>query len=331
MNTRILSDSDIRELLPMEVCIGLMEEALQAASKDEIVVPLRKGIPFPDKTGVFGLMPALSKDPQASCVKVVNVTSANHGKGYDSHLGVILYFEGEYGQLRTILDASSITALRTAAASGFATKLLAREDARVLAMFGSGVQAREHVDAVVAVRPIERVLVSTLSSKNAVEFKKHVESKHAVEVVLETTPEAMSAQADIICTATSSKEPVLFGDWLRPGVHINAVGACVRPNRELDHVAVQRSKLFTDRKESILAEAGDFLIPLEAGHIQETHLLGEVGEVALGRIPGRQSDSDITLFKSLGFAAEDLAVARYLTRVAEERNRGHDMYIGGRV
>lgn len=331
MSTRILSDVDVRALLPMEECIDLMEETLRAASHGEFMVPLRQGLPFPKGGGLLGLMPALSTEPRASGVKVVNVMPGNHGTGYDSHLGVVLYFDGEYGRLRGIIDATSVTAIRTAAASGAATRALARKEASVLGLFGSGVQARTHLEAMLAVRPIRRILVYTLNAENGERFKQAMESRFGVEIELCSRPEEVCVAADILCTTTSSKTPVFQGEWLKSGTHINAVGACLRPDRELDTKTVIRSRLYTDRRESLWAESGDVLIPLEERAIDESHLVGEIGEVFAGDITGRGSEEEVTLFKSLGFAAEDLAAARYLVEAADGENRGLSLDLGGRV
>jgi ornithine cyclodeaminase len=308
MNVLVLSHADVVRLLTMESCIEVMAEALRTTSQGDAVQPLRSVVWMPDRTGMIGLMPGFLGTPASLGLKVVSIFPGNHGTGFDSHQGVVMLFDIQHGSPLAIMDASSITAIRTAAASGVATRALARPDAGDLAILGSGVQAATHLAAMRAVRPIRRVRVWSRSLANAQRFAE--QSPVAVEVM--PTARAAVEGADLVCTTTASREPVLEGAWLRAGAHINAVGACFAVARELDTAAVVRSRLIVDRRESTLNESGDFLIPRAEGAIGDDHIAGELGDVLLGRAVGRRGPDDVTLFKSLGIAVEDLAAAHFL-------------------
>jgi ornithine cyclodeaminase len=228
------------------------------------------------------------------------------------------------------MDASSITAIRTAAVSAVATRALSRRDSFELAMIGSAVQARTHIDSIRLVRPIRRVRVWSRNAGHAASFADAARRRHP-DLAIETFREARDAvrNADIICTTTASREPVLMGEWIPEGAHINAVGASAASARELDSGAVARSRFFVDRRESALNESGDFLLAKRDGLIGDDHILAEVGEVLIGRHPGRTSDKEITLFKSLGLAIEDLASAHHIYERAMREGRGVRVELGG--
>jgi len=329
MKTLIVSQREVPGLLPMNECIDLMAETLKTTSRGDAVLPLRSMVRIPDGSGLLGLMPAYLGAPALLGLKVVSVMPGNHGTPYDSHQGVVILFETEHGRLLAVVDATSITAIRTAAVSGAATRLLAREDAGDLAILGSGVQARTHLEAMRAVRPLRRIRVWSRNPENARAFATRESSGDGLAV--EAMPDARTAVqgADLICTVTSSKEPVLRGDWIAPGAHINAAGACFASSRELDTKAVVKSRLFVDRRESAKNESGDYLIPFHEGAIGEDHIVGELGEALLGRIAGRRDPAEITLFKSLGIAVEDLAAAHHIYRAALDRNAGVSIEMGG--
>jgi ornithine cyclodeaminase len=240
-----------------------------------------------------------------------------------------LLFEAEHGGLLAVIDATQITAIRTAAVSGVATDLLARADAGDLAILGSGTQARTHLDAMHAVRKLRRVRAWSPNPERLRRFTDCASSRLSMSV--EDAPSAHAAVegADIVCTVTSSKQPVLMGEWLTPGAHVNAVGSSDPAARELDSDAVARARLYVDRKESTLAEAGDFRIPRAEGRFDDGHILGELGDLLLGRVAGRVSATDITLFKSLGIAIEDLASARHVYEQALKLNVGTRVDFGG--
>jgi ornithine cyclodeaminase len=324
MKVLFLNERDVHALLEMPACIALMHEALATLARGDAVQPLRSLVRLPDGSGLLGLMPGYLGEPRAFGLKVVSVMPGNHGTAYDSHQGVVMLFDTRHGSPRAIIDASSITAIRTAAVSGVATRALARDTAGDLAILGSGVQAATHLAAMRAVRKIRRVRVWSRSQANAQRFA----DKSPIPVEVMATARAAVDGADLICTTTAAREPVLEGAWLAPGAHINAVGACFAATRELDTPAVARARLIVDRKESTLNESGDYLFAKKDGAIGEDHILGELGDLLLGRFAGRRSADDVTLFKSLGIAIQDLAAAHYVYTQAVARGGGVSVPLG---
>jgi ornithine cyclodeaminase/alanine dehydrogenase-like protein (mu-crystallin family) len=275
------------------------------------------------------MMPAYLQDLQIMGLKIVSVFPGNHGTEYDSHMGAVMIFETKHGQPLAIMDATEITAIRTAAVSGVATKLLAREGAGDLAILGSGTQARTHLEAMLLCRKIRRVRIWSRNSENARQFVERESRRHNITVELMPTVQAAVQGADIICTTTSSPDPILPGQHLSPGAHVNAVGSSVPFARELDTEAVVKSRLFVDRRESTVNEAGDFLIPKKEGAIGDDHIQGEIGDLLLGRVMGRKSEQEMTLFKSLGLAVEDLASANHIYKKAIAAGVGTKVELGG--
>ncbi|HEU4994833.1 MAG TPA: ornithine cyclodeaminase family protein [Gemmatimonadaceae bacterium] len=321
MTVLILNKREIEQLLPMPECIGLMESALASLARGEVVLPLRPVLRVPDSPNVFAMMPAYSSSLRAIGAKLITVFPGNHGTGVDSHQGAVLLMDGAQGTLLALMDASSITAIRTAAVSGVATKLLARDNARTLAILGSGVQGRSHIAAMLSARPFEAVSVWSRSAEHARALASHASSQYGIRCEAASDPATAVRSADVVCTVTASREPVLRGEWLQPGTHVNAVGASIPTARELDTLAVKRSRLFVDRRESALNEAGDVLIPISEKAIGPDHIAAELGELLVGAA-GRRSDDDITLFKSLGLAIEDLASAHFLYDRARREKSG---------
>jgi ornithine cyclodeaminase len=317
-----LNEREVHEQLEMPACVALMREALSTLARGDAVLPLRNMVRLPDGHGILGLMPGYLGEPQSFGLKVVSVMHNNQGTEFDSHQGVVMLFGIEHGEPLAILDATAITEIRTAAVSGAATQALANESAGDLAILGSGAQARSHLAAMAAVRKLRRVRVWSRTRANAVRFANEQGERRRITVEVCDGPEAAVRGADLVCTTTSARDPVLEGRWLSPGAHVNAVGACFAGTRELDAEAVARSRFFTDRRESCLAEAGDFLIAKAEGAIRDEHLLGELGDVFLGRLAGRISSSDVTVFESLGIAVEDLASAHLLLSRARESGAG---------
>jgi ornithine cyclodeaminase/alanine dehydrogenase-like protein (mu-crystallin family) len=278
----------------------------------------------------MGLMPSYLGGIQSVGVKVIAAFPKNYGTEYDAHQGVVLLFDTDRGLLRAIVDGTAITAIRTAAVSAVATKLLAREDAADLAIIGAGTQARTHLEAMSLVRKIARVRVHSRSAENARRFAEREAERHGIAIqVTESARDAVRG-ADIICTVTTSATPVVEGAWVAPGAHINAVGAFAPTTRELDTETVVRSRLYVDRRESTLNEAGEFLIPRKEGLIDDDHIVGEIGEILVGKAKGRTSPDEITAFKSLGIAVEDLAAAHHVLKKALESDLGNWVEIGGR-
>ena len=315
MDLRILSRADVERLLPMDACIELMARALEATARGGAVLPLRSAVPVPDRRGVIAVMPGYLDEPRGFGLKIVSVFPGNHGTALDSHQGAVMLFDPDTGSPLAVIDASSVTAIRTAAVSGVATRALARDDAADLAILGSGVQAATHLAAMLCVRPgiaAGRVRVWSRDPEHARRFAEVQGRRHGLAIEVAAGPRAAIEGATLICTTTAASQPILEGAWVLPGAHINAVGACVATARELDTAAVARARLVVDRRESALAEAGDFLIARREGAVGDDHIAGELGDVLLGRIAGRRSPAEVTLFESLGIAVEDLAAARYL-------------------
>ena len=304
-------------------------EALKRLSQGEVVQPLRTAVWLPDRRGLLGLMPAIAGNDGPMGLKAVSVMPGNHGTPFDSHQGVVLLFAADNGRLLAIMDATEITAVRTAAVSAVATRLLARADAHNLVILGSGTQAQTHLEAMLAVRDIQQICVWSRDQGNARLFAEWALRHHGVVVLVADSVKTAVLDADIICTTTAAVEPILRGAWLPKGVHINAVGSSVKSDRELDTEAVVKSRFYVDRRESTLNEAGVFLIPKEKGVIGDDHIVAEIGEILLGEASGRQTRQEITLFKSLGLAIEDVASAHYVYEQALARGVGTAVNIGG--
>jgi ornithine cyclodeaminase len=314
----VLSASDVEALLDMRGCIDAMADALAALARGEFHVPLRPIIRPPDSAGLLALMPAHRAGSKPLYgLKTVAVFPGNSSRGLDPHQGSVTVYSGETGQLLAVMNASPVTAIRTAACSAVATRALARADARELAIVGAGHQARPHIEAMLAVGSFDRVRIASRTLE-------HAEALAAAFPHTETAASAEDAirNADVVVTVTNSADPVVRRDWLKPGVHINAVGACFPATRELDSATVAASSLFVDRRESAESEAGDYLIALAEGAISSDHIKAEIGDVLVGSHPGRRSRDEITVFKSLGLAVEDLAAAEYLLRRAAQDGRG---------
>ena len=323
----IVNQREVPRLLPMGPCIDAMASALAALARGEAAMPLRQIVWIPDRSGALGLMP--SRLTPSLGVKAVTFFPSNEGTELDSHQGAVLLFEAERGRLLAIIDATSVTAIRTAAVSAVATRRLAREDAGVLALVGSGVQARTHLEAMRLVRPLRSVRVASQTLERARAFARRESARLGIPIAACGSVAEAVAGADIVCTVTSSRLPVLRGEWLAPGAHVNAVGSSVASARELDTAAVVRSRLFVDRRESAMAEAGDFLIPRDEGAVTDAHILGELGELEIGMVAGRTAPDQITLFKSVGLAIEDLAAARQIFAAARDAGIGTFVEFGG--
>jgi ornithine cyclodeaminase/alanine dehydrogenase-like protein (mu-crystallin family) len=318
----IINRSQVRELLPMADCIEAVAEALAALARGDGRQPLRRGMFTPDGSGILALMPGFINRPAALGVKVIAVFDHEPESELESHQGGVMLFDPDNGLPLALLEAGSITEIRTAAASAVATDRLARSDACDVAILGTGTQARSHVEAMLAVRDVSRLRVWGRTTAHAERLADEESSRWGTVIeVAPNVPDAIEG-ADIVCTTTSSVDPILPGELLREGMHINAVGASVPTYRELDTEAVRRSRLFTDRRESLVNEAGEYQLALKEGAIGEDHLQAEIGEVLIGRHPGRTSDTEITLFRSLGLAVEDLAAARLIYTRAVERGVG---------
>lgn len=329
MQTIVINQTQVADLLPMAECIQAMDDVFRALTAGDCIQPLRHILWLPEKAGALGTMPSYWHSAGMIGLKAVTFFPANEGTEHDSHQGAVLLYDAKNGRLVALIDGTSITAIRTAAVSGLATQWLAREDAATLAIIGSGVQAGQHLDAMIVARPIKTVRVFSKTPANARFFAATQAKKHSLPVTACESAEAAVTDADIICTTTSSRQPVVLGQWIKPGAHINAAGSSIALARELDALAVQRSRLIVDRRESALNEAGDFLIAKEEGAVTDDHILGELGDLLTGKVAGRTSDDDITLFKSVGLAVEDLAAACHVYRRAIELGIGTSVTLGG--
>jgi ornithine cyclodeaminase/alanine dehydrogenase-like protein (mu-crystallin family) len=316
----ILGHDDVVSALSPEECAEAMAEVLAARARGEALMPLRTAIPFDGAAGFMAVMPAWrgGADPMFS-LKSLCIMPGNPRRGLDSHQGTVTLFDGETGVPRAILDASAVTAVRTAAVSAVATRLLAREDARVLSILGAGVQGRSHLRALAAVRDFDEVRVYAPS----VEHARAVANGQAT--VASSAEEAVRG-ADVVVLATSSSEPVISRDWLAPGAHVNAIGSSVPSARELDVETLVASALFCDSRESLRHEAGEFRLAVAQGAIAgEEHVRAELGEVLAGMADGRRSDEELTVFRSLGLAVEDLAAAERAVRRARSLGLGTEV------
>ncbi len=329
MRCLVVSQREVPALLPMAECIEAMAGALRTLASGDARLPLRPVVTLPDGRGAFAVMPAYLGGPPAIGLKAITVFPGNHGTPLDSHQGAVLLFDAERGSLLALIDASSVTAIRTAAVSAVATRLLAREDAGDLALLGTGVQALSHLEALAQVRTLRRVRVHSREASNVRGFVARAQDRLGIRVEPATSAREAVEGADLVCTTTASRTPVLEGAWLSRGSHVNAVGASLMDARELDTAAVAGARLFVDRRESALAEAGDFLIPKAEGVLGDEHIRGEIGELLLGTRPGRQSRDEITLFKSLGLAVEDVAAARVVLANATRSGAGTWVELGG--
>lgn len=332
MKVLIVSQREVAELLPMSECMDAMADVFRALARGEALLPLRQVLRLPGGAGAFAVMPAVlggEAQPAALGVKAITVMPHNHGTAYDSHQGTVLLFEGEHGSLQAILDASALTAIRTAAVSGVATRALAREDAGDLAILGTGVQAETHLEAMLLARRVRRVRAWSRDAAHVSAFADRAARRHGVAVEPAVSAREAVAGADIVCTVTSAHAPIVAAGWIAPGAHVNAVGASVRTTRELDSATVARARLFVDRRESALAEAGDFLIPRAEGRIGDEHIEAELGELLLSGLRRPRSPADLTVFKSLGLAVEDLAAARVVHARALATGTGTWVELGG--
>ena len=323
MKVLVLSSSQIKQLLPIVDCIELMADALSALARDEVHQPLRTIIRPPNARGLLGLMPAYrSGERGAFGLKAICVFPENPSQGKDAHQGAVTLFSRETGELLALMNASEITAIRTAAVSAVATRLLAREDAHELAIIGAGVQARTHLTALASVRAIKRARVCARNFDHAQRLAEEVQPNFSFPIEPVRNNEEAVGGADIIVTATSSLEPVINKEWVSSGSHINAIGTHSPNSREIDSATMAAARIFADRRESVLNESGDYLLAAKEGVVTPESIVGEIGEILVGKVSGRTSESEITLFKSLGLAIEDVASADYLYRKALAENFG---------
>jgi ornithine cyclodeaminase len=326
MRVHVLGHRDVLAALTPEACAQAMAAVLAGHARGETFMPLRSVMMPPGAAGLMGLMPGWRGGADAAfALKTVCIIPANPARGLDAHQGIVTLFDGETGVPTAILDASAITAVRTAAVTAVATGALARQDASTLAILGAGTQARAHLRALAGVRPFERARVYAPTAAHAQALADEAGVEGAEVSVASSAAEAVR-DADVVVTVTSSREPVLRREWLRPGAHVNAVGASTPSAREIDTATVAASALFCDSRESLRNEAGEFKLAVTEGLIAgEEHVRAELGEVLAGTAAGRTDGDELTLFRSLGLAVEDLAAAECAVAAAKERGLGTEV------
>ncbi len=322
---KFLDAENVQRALPMADAVEAMKGALKALSAGNVNVPARVHVAVPDANGDALFMPAYSAAEARMSLKVVTMFEDNHAKSLPFIQAVVLLLDATNGTTLAIMDGSSLTAIRTGAASGAATDVLARADASVIAVFGAGVQARTQLEAVCSVRQVTAVRVVDVDAQRAAEFASDMQARLDVGVVVSNTSAEALAGADIVCTATTSPEPVFNDSEIEPGTHINAIGS-YKPNvREVPGQTVARARVFVDQLEAAWDEAGDLIIAAEEGMIDKAHVQCELGAVIAGKCAGRETDKQITFFKSVGIAVQDLAAASRVLATAEKEGLGVDL------
>lgn len=323
---KILSNADVAALLPMTEAIEAVDRVMRVVSAGGAQLPLRHAVPVGGRN-MMGVMSGALDTPHCYGVKLVSLFPDNPARGLSGHRGAVVLFEPETGGAVAMMDAGLLTAIRTAAASAVATRALARTGASRLTLIGTGEQAEHHLEAMLAVRPVRALHVVGRRPDSAAEFARHAAARFPALAVTHGTDARDGLRgADIVCTVTSSATPVVQGAWLEEGQHLNVVGASVATKREIDDTTVLRAAVFTDYRASFFAQAGEIVEMIRAGTIDETHLQAEIGAVLSGDTPGRLLPDAITLYRSLGVTAQDLAVAQHVLDRAVSEGRGQDVH-----
>ena len=322
---RLLTEQQVHSLLPISDLIAAMESALAKFSSGEVLQPVRSVLTVGPTKAYFGLMPAYVPSPGSLGAKVVTVFGENHKKQLPSHLATILLLDPETGSLVALMDGRYITEARTAAVSAVSARFLARANAGRLAILGSGVQARSHLEALQHVRQLTDVRIWSPRPQSRQQFVDDMSPRIPVPLVATASAEAAVRDADLIVLATSSTTPVVENAWVASGAHVMCVGACRPDQREMAPELVSRGRLYVDSKKAALIESGDVVMNIAAGHFDASHVRGEIGELVLGRVTGRTADSEVTLFKSLGMAVEDVVAADLVFRRASETGAGTEL------
>jgi ornithine cyclodeaminase len=321
MSLIFLNAEETRRLLPMDQCIDVMEPAMVAASSGSMYIPPRTLFQLQDDSGFFAVMPGASQELDSYGAKVVSYHPANSAKGLPAIQGFVAVFDHQSGQLQAIMDGGVITDIRTAAASGLATRLLARPGARSCGIFGAGALADVHLQAMCTVRPVEECVIWARRREQAEALAELHHGRGGICV--RTTDDPGEAGAcDIICTTTASPAPVLQGNWVKPGAHVNLVGAHSISTRESDTELIKKSILYIDLLESTLNEGGDVMIPIQEGAVKREHIVGEIGQLLTGTVDGRANEQEITVYNSLGITSQDLYAARHVMEKALQQGAG---------
>jgi alanine dehydrogenase len=318
----LLSEADVRRLLPINALIEEMERALMRFSRGAVVQPVRTVLEIGPARAFYGVMPAWISDPPALGTKLVTVYHSNVERGLPSHLATIVLMDPETGQLLAVMDGRYITEARTAAVSAVSARHLADPDAATLAILGSGVQARSHLEALRCVVSVGHVRVWSPNAERRTRYAEDMRAATGLVIEAVETPEKAVSDARLIVLVTASRVPVLHASVVTPGAHIMAVGACRPDQREMDSDLVSRARVFVDSRAGALVEAGDIVLPIAEGRITPAHVIGELGEVVAGDVEGRTSREEVTIFKSLGMAVEDVAAAQLVYRRAVDEGVG---------
>ncbi len=322
---RLLTEQHVATLLPLNDLITSMETALARFSAGEVLQPVRSVLMVGPQKAYFGLMPAYVAEPPQLGAKLVTVFGGNAARGLPSHLATILLLDPDTGSLMAIMDGRYITEARTAAVSAVSARHLAAAEASSLAIIGTGVQARSHLEALALVRPLRDVRVWSPQAGSRERFVSEMQGHAAGAVRATATAEEAVRGAAIVVLVTSSSEPVIADAWVAPGAHVISVGACRPDHREMPPELVARARLVVDSRAAALVESGDIVQGLREGRFTDAHVAGELGEVVLGRVPGRQSSAEVTIFKSLGMAVEDVMAADLVYRRAVETGAGTEL------
>jgi ornithine cyclodeaminase len=322
MDVRVISGREVRALLPYPDCVKVVEDAMKTVSAGKALMPLRQFMPLPVGDGKLAWMPGYLGEPPCFGIKILSLYPGNPAVGLSSHVGLYALYESSHGRPLAIMEASVLTAVRTAAASVVATRALARSDSRTLAIIGTGEEAYSHVDAFQSARPFERVLIWGRDASSAGRLAEHAATLGRFEVEVVPDVKTALARADVICTLTSAPEPLLFGRDVRPGTHLCLVGSSIPTTREVDDDCVAMARFFVDYRGSAMAQAGELLHAIKSGRVTEAHIVAEIGEVLSGSVPGRRSADEVTIYKSLGVAAQDLAAATFVYQRAVALEKG---------
>lgn len=322
MDIRMISGAELRRILTYPACIEVVRKAMIETSRRNVSLPLRHGMPLPGGRGLYGMMYGYLGDPGSFGIKLVTLMPGNVAAGFSSHMGLVILHEAAHGRPVAIMDGSLVTAIRTAAASAVATDALARRDAATLAILGTGEQAQSHLHAIPMVRKLKRIIiwgrnpehVQKFISRNAADAPAPLEAADSVAAAV--------ADADIVCTVTSAHTPILHGRDVQPGTHVNLVGSSFPDRAEADTELVVKSRYFIDYRESTLAQAGEFLKAKAEGAVNDGHIVAEIGSVLAGNANGRGTAEEITIYKSLGIIAQDLAAACYVLAECERAGSG---------
>lgn len=324
----VLNKQDIQTALPMGDAVEAMKKAFKQLYMGKATVPARIHIDVPEHNGTTLFMPGYLNEDKNIAVKIVSIFADNPGKNLPAINAIVVIIDAETGIAHAILEGTYLTAIRTGAAAGAATDFLAREDASRAAIFGAGPQGRAQLEAMCAVRPIGQAWIFDINSEASQAFAGEMAQKTAVSIHVASNPSEAVANVDIICTATNSARPVFDDRDIRPGTHINAVGVYKPHRQEVPADTVKRAKIVVDSRQACMEEAGDLLVPIKQGVIAQENIYAELGELAAGTKPGRTSEEEITLFKSVGIAVQDTAAASAVLKRADSLNIGSTIELG---